>query len=74
MRRTTYGATHKVKIFESDSVKNFLEKNRKLPDDVIAEFKVISNQILEETAAKDELVNKRIEKYDKMGEWLVENE
>ena len=24
--------------------------------------------------SKDELINKRIEKYDKMGEWLVENE
>jgi TRAP-type mannitol/chloroaromatic compound transport system substrate-binding protein len=31
---------------------------RKLPDDVIDEFKIISNNILEENAANDAVVNK----------------
>jgi len=41
---------------------------RKLPDDVIAEFKVISNQILEENAAKDELVNRVYQSYKQFKE------
>ena len=45
-----------------DSSANFL-KEKFL--DTLEELKSIS---------KDELINKRIEKYDKMGEWLVENE
>ena len=36
---------------------------RKLPDDVISEFKTIANEILEENAAKDELVNKVYQSY-----------
>ena len=36
---------------------------RKLPDDVIAEFKDIANQILEENAEKDEIVKKVYESY-----------
>ena len=31
---------------------------RKLPEDVIEEFKIISNQILEENAANDPTINK----------------
>ena len=38
---------------------------RKLPDDVIAEFKVIANDILEENAANDETVNKVYQSYKK---------
>lgn len=45
-----------------DTSANFL-KEKFL--DTLEELKSIS---------KDELINKRIEKYDKMGEWLVENE
>ena len=45
-----------------DSSANYL-KEKFL--DTLEELKSIS---------KDELINKRIEKYDKMGEWLVENE
>ena len=36
---------------------------RKLPDDVINEFKLIANQILEENAKKDEMVNKVYQSY-----------
>ena len=36
---------------------------RKLPDDVIAEFKDIANQILEENAEKDEIVKKVYQSY-----------
>jgi len=36
---------------------------RKLPDDVIAEFKSIAHNILEENAAKDETVNKVYQSY-----------
>ena len=36
---------------------------RKLPDDVINEFKLIANQILEENAQKDEMVNKVYQSY-----------
>ena len=36
---------------------------RKLPDDVIAEFKIIATEILEENAAKDEMVNKVYQSY-----------
>ena len=36
---------------------------RKLPDDVIAEFKIIANDILEENAASDEMVKKVYESY-----------
>ena len=38
---------------------------RKLPDDVISEFKTIANEILEENAAKDETVNKVYQSYKK---------
>ena len=38
---------------------------RKLPDDVISEFKTIANEILEENAAKDEIVNKVYQSYKK---------
>ena len=41
---------------------------RKLPDDVIAEFKVIANDILEENAAKDATVNKVYQSYKKFKE------
>jgi len=41
---------------------------RKLPDDVIAEFKVIANDILEENAANDETVNKVYQSYKKFKE------
>lgn len=41
---------------------------RKLPDDVIAEFKVIATDILEENAAKDETVNKVYQSYKKFKE------
>ena len=36
---------------------------RRLPDDVIAEFKIIANDILEENAAEDETVNKVYQSY-----------
>ena len=36
---------------------------RRLPDDVIAEFKIIANEILEENASKDETVNKVYQSY-----------
>ena len=36
---------------------------RKLPDDVIAEFKIIANDILEENAASDDMVKKVYESY-----------
>jgi TRAP-type mannitol/chloroaromatic compound transport system substrate-binding protein len=36
---------------------------RKLPDDVIAEFKIIATEILEENAAKDEMVNRVYQSY-----------
>jgi TRAP-type mannitol/chloroaromatic compound transport system substrate-binding protein len=36
---------------------------RRLPDDVIAEFKIIANEILEENASKDETVNKVYKSY-----------
>jgi TRAP-type mannitol/chloroaromatic compound transport system substrate-binding protein len=36
---------------------------RKLPDDVIAEFKIIANDILEENAANDDMVRKVYESY-----------
>jgi TRAP-type mannitol/chloroaromatic compound transport system substrate-binding protein len=36
---------------------------RRLPDDVIAEFKIIANDILEESAAEDETVNKVYQSY-----------
>ena len=36
---------------------------RKLPDDVIAEFKIIANDILEENAANDDMVKKVYESY-----------
>jgi len=36
---------------------------RRLPDDVIAEFKIIANDILEENAAEDETVNKVYKSY-----------
>jgi len=38
-------------------------KLRRLPDDVIAEFKIISNEILEENASEDETVNKVYQSY-----------
>jgi TRAP-type mannitol/chloroaromatic compound transport system substrate-binding protein len=41
---------------------------RKLPDDVIAEFKVIAKDILEENAAKDPTVNKVYQSYKKFKE------
>ena len=41
---------------------------RKLSDDVIAEFKIISHQILEENAANDETVNKIYQSYNKFKE------
>ena len=41
---------------------------RKLPDDVIAEFKVIANDILEENAAKDPKVNKVYQSYKQFKE------
>ena len=41
---------------------------RKLPDDVIAEFKEIANDILEENAAKDPTVNKVYQSYKKFKE------
>ena len=34
-----------------------------MPDDVIAEFKVIANEILEENAANDPMVNKVYQSY-----------
>ena len=43
-------------------------KLRKLPDYVIAEFKVIANDILEENAAKDATVNKVYQSYKKFKE------
>ena len=36
---------------------------RRLPDDVIAEFKIIANEILEENASQDETVNKVYQSY-----------
>ena len=36
---------------------------RRLPDDVIAEFKIIANEILEENASEDETVNKVYQSY-----------
>ena len=36
---------------------------RRLPDDVIAEFKIIANKILEENASEDETVNKVYQSY-----------
>ena len=41
---------------------------KKLPEDVIAEFKVIATDILEENAAKDETVNKVYQSYKKFKE------
>jgi TRAP-type mannitol/chloroaromatic compound transport system substrate-binding protein len=41
---------------------------RKLPDDVIAEFKVIAKDILEENAANDPTVNKVYQSYKKFKE------
>ena len=38
---------------------------RRLPDDVITEFKIIANDILEENAAEDETVNKVYQSYFK---------
>ena len=39
---------------------------RRLPDDVITEFKIIANDILEENAAEDETVNKVYQSYLKV--------
>ena len=36
---------------------------RRLPDDVIAEFKIIANEILEENASQDETVKKVYQSY-----------
>ena len=36
---------------------------RRLPDDVIAEFKIIANEILEENASEDETVNEVYQSY-----------
>ena len=41
---------------------------RKLPDDVIAEFKIIATEILEENASKDEMVNKVYQSYKQFKE------
>jgi TRAP-type mannitol/chloroaromatic compound transport system substrate-binding protein len=41
---------------------------RKLPDDVIAEFKVIATEILEENASEDEMVNKVYQSYKQFKE------
>ena len=41
---------------------------RKLPDDVIAEFKIIATEILEENAAEDEMVNKVYQSYKQFKE------
>ena len=45
---------------------------RKLPDDVIAEFKIIANQILEENASNDEMVNKVYQSYKQFKEEVTE--
>ena len=41
---------------------------RKLPDDVIAEFKIIATEILEENASEDEMVNKVYQSYKQFKE------
>ena len=41
---------------------------RKLPDDVIAEFKIIATEILEENALEDEMVNKVYQSYKQFKE------
>ena len=58
-----YTARNNTALVELVNVHNV--QLRKLPDDVIAEFKVIANDILEENAANDETVNKVYQSYKK---------
>lgn len=52
MRQTTYGATHKIEIHESSSIRKFLEKNKSLINDknlkdcIYKNKKVISSEAL----------------------------
>ena len=61
-----YTARNNTSLVELVNVHNV--QLRKLPDDVIAEFKVIANDILEENAANDETVNKVYQSYKKFKE------
>ena len=45
---------------------------RKLPDDVIAEFKIIATEILEENASEDEMVKKVYQSYKQFKEEVTE--
>ena len=58
-----YTARNNIALVELVNIHNV--QLRKLPDDVIAEFKVIANDILEENAANDETVNKVYQSYKK---------
>ena len=58
-----YTARNNIALVELVNIHNV--QLRKLPDDVIAEFKVIANNILEENAANDETVNKVYQSYKK---------